>query len=78
MIEAIAHNYKKKDKFAFENMRINYCITDPKSLLNVTLYAWWLLYIHIISLTVSLSWKEFKHSSSDEGFFPEEFFTMFM
>ena len=40
MIEAIAHNYKKKkDKFAFENMRINYCITDPKSLLNVTLYA---------------------------------------
>ena len=40
MIKAIVHNdkkYKIKDKFPFENMWINYCITDPKSLLNVNL-----------------------------------------
>ena len=65
----------------FLSLAVGFGRSNLLSVLKTLFIFWmlgWLLYTDMIVLTVSLSWAAFKQSRSDEGFFPEEFLTMFI
>ena len=63
------------------SLAVGFGISNLLSVLK-TLFIFWmlgrLLYTDMIVLTVSLSLAAFKQSRSDKGFFPEDFWTMFI